>query len=436
MKRTVFIFGVLLMPILMTIPAYSVDHQLGGDLRFRALTAGDWSGNDADSSSDRSKVDSRAHVNYTAKVNDDLTVYTSFRIDSVWGDAGTGRAGVSAATVKLKYSYLDFNVGETNFTVGMQDFFEARGILVYDVAPGVSVTTPLSDQFKFNAKWIKFGEGGINGGDKAHQDLDTIAIMPQIKLNDNITFKPYLWYVMSNEVKNADRTWNWWWKDTSKIEDLDMYYLGFDFDASMGATSVWFTALYQAGSANVDATWPNGHGSVDFSGIAALGGGSLNLGKVTLSGQLFYASGDDDPNDDKIEQFFSAEAGYYYWSEIMGLGSNDDEIPHNIAWSLTNIVGGGGTASVSVSDRMTVDFGLWYAAAVEDFQGSNGLVEAADYGTELNASMSYSLMDNLSLSFIGAYVIAGDALTEENVDGANIEGADPYFLQAQIKAKF
>jgi hypothetical protein len=435
MKRTLTILAVLLIAIFMTIPAYSVDHQLGGDLRFRALTAGDWSGNENDPDKDRSRVDSRTHLKYTAKIHDDLTVYTAFRIDSMWGDAGTGRAGVSAATVKLKHSYLDFNIGETNFTVGMQDFFEARGLLIYDVAPGISVTTPLSDQFTFNAKWIKFGEGGVKGEDKAHQDLDTLAILPQIKLNDNITFKPYFWYITSNEVKNADRTWAWWW-DTSDIEDLDMYYLGFDFDATIGATSVWFTGMYQAGSANVDASWQNGIGSVDFSGIAALGGGSINIGKATLSAQAFYASGDDDPNDDKIEQFFSAEAGYYYWSEIMGLGSNDDDIPHNLAWSLTNIVGGGGTVSICATEEMTVGFGLWYAAAVEDFAGEHGLVEADDFGTELNGNISYSLMDNLSLSFIGAYVIAGDALTEENVADANIEGANPYFLQAQIKAKF
>ncbi|MBF0450214.1 MAG: hypothetical protein HQK75_05890 [Candidatus Magnetomorum sp.] len=447
MKRTLMLFGVLLSAMFMTIPAYSVDHQLGGDLRFRVYTAADWSGNDNNTYvKDRSRVDSRAHLDYTAKINDDLKVYTSFRIDSVWGDDGTGGAGVGKADIKLKYSYMDFNIGQTNITIGMQDFFEARGLLLYDVAPGISITTPMTDQFTLNVKWIRLGEGGYKAGDhvgaQAHQDMDTFAITPTLKLNENIKLKPYFWYVTSNEAKNADN-WGLPMNGDPGIDDLDVYYLGFDFDATMGNTSAWFTALYQVGSANLLITNANTLGSIDYSGFAVCGGGSLNIGKATLSAQFFYATGDDDENDDKLEAFNSAEAGYYYWSEIMGLGSNDDVVPNNLAWSLTNIMGGGAGASICASDKMTLDFSIWYAAAVEDFKGAQTgqTVEAADFGTELNASMSYSLMDNLSLSFLGAYVIAGDALTEKNVEnpvvnGKPIDSANPYIVQAQIKAKF
>ncbi|KPA15574.1 porin [Candidatus Magnetomorum sp. HK-1] len=432
MKRVLTISSVILIAIFMTLPVYAIDHQLGGDLRFRLFTAGDWSGDDNDPGKDRSQADSRAHFSYTAKINDDLKVYTLFRMNSVWGDDAAGRAGVSELTLLLKHSYIDFNIGKTNLTIGKQNFFEARGLLIYDTAPGVSVTCPLSDQFSFNAKWIKFGEGG--GGESAHQDIDTIAIMPQIKLNDNITFKPYFWYVMSNEMNRSEKTWNWWWSDINKLDDLDLYYIGFDADAKVGPASLWFTALYQTGSANIEQSlWTNAtFGSIDFSGIAVLGGGSLNVGKATLSAQLFYASGDDNPNDDKIEQFFSAEAGYYYWSEIMGLGSNDDDIPNNLSWSLTNIMGGGLGASICATDKITLNASLWYATAVEDI----GDIEADDYGTELNIGMDYALMDNLGLSLIGAYVVAGDAITGESVPNSNIDAANPFFLQAQIQATF
>jgi len=442
MKNTLTICGVILLVFSMIIPAYAIEHQLGGYVRVRAFSAGDWTGNDNDPGGNRAQGDSRSHLKYTAKINEDFAVYTEFRMDSIFGSNVDGKqsglSGVTEATLKLQHSYIDFKVNDTNVLVGKQSFFEARGLLLYDAAPGIRIKCPLSDQLTLDAKWIKFGEGGQ--GVNAHQDVDTFAITPEIKLNDNIKIKPYFWYTTSRGMNNGQKTWTWWCSDINKLTDLDMYYLGFDFDASMGNASIWFTTLYQAGSANVAAenaqTW-NGAGSVDFGGIAALGGGSLNLGKITLSGQLFYASGDDPKeNDDKIEQFFSAEAGYYYWSEIMGLGSNDDDIPNNLGWSLTNIMGGGGTLGFCATDEMTITFGLWYAAAVEDFNGKTGLVEADDYGTEINAMMDYAIMDNLSLSLIGAYVMAGDAMTEENVEGSTIEGADPYFLQAQIKASF
>jgi hypothetical protein len=446
MKNTLTICSVFVFVIFMILPAYAIEHQLGGDLRFRAFTAGDWSGEKDNTANDRAMADSRAHFKYTAKINDDLTVYTKFRVDSDWGvDEDPGRSGSSVAKMRFMLSYIDFNIGETNFLIGKQDFFEARGNLAYDVAPGISITSTLSDQFTFNAKWIKFGEGGSKN---VHDDLDTFAITPTIKLNENISIKPYFWYVTSNEVGPAERTWNWQFTektdfkkhDIKKFSEMDMYYLGFDFDANLGDISIWFTGLYQAGSANLAERLAAdlAYGSVDFSGIAALGGGSVNLGKIKLSGQLFYASGDSDLKDDKYEQFIPAETAYYYWSEIMGLGSNDDDIPNNLNWALKNIMGGGGTAEYCASDDMTVTFGLWYAAAVEDFIGNRTgkLVEAADYGVEVNAMADYKLMDNLSLSFIGAYVMAGDAITEENVKDSTIEGADPYFIQAQIKAKF
>jgi hypothetical protein len=455
MKNTLTISCVFAFVFFMILPAYAIEHQLGGDLRFRAFTAGYWSGEKDNTSGDRALADSRAHFKYAAKINEDLAVYTKFRVDSDWGaDDDPGRSGSSYAKLRFMVSYIDFNLGETNFKIGKQDFFEARGNLLYDAAPGISITSPLSEQFTFNAKWIKFGEGKPDE-DKTkhvHDDLDTFAITPTIKLNNNISIKPYFWYVTSNEVGPAERTWNWQFMertdggdqdenlDIRKFSEMDMYYLGFDFDANLGDISIWFTALYQAGSANLAERLRAdlAFGSVDFSGIAALGGGSVNLGKITLSGQLFYASGDSDLYDDKYEQFIPAEAGYYYWSEIMGLGSNDDDIPNNLNWALNNIMGGGGTASFCATEDMTVKFGLWYAAAIEDFIGARTgqLVEAADYGTEVNAMMDYNLMENLSLSFIGAYVMAGDAITEENVDGSNIEGADPYFVQAQIKASF
>jgi len=447
MKNTLTICSVFVFVIFVILPAYAVEHQLGGDLRFRAFTAGDWTGEKDNTGKDRALADSRAHFKYAAKINEDLAVYTKFRIDSDWGAADDpGRSGSIAASMNLMVSYIDFNLGETNIKVGKQDFFEARGNLAYDSAPGVSITTPFSEQFSFNAKWIKFGEGGANN---VHDDLDTFAITPKIKLNDNISIKPYFWYVTSNEVGPAQRTWKWQFTektdgtklDIDKFSELDMYYLGFDFDAKLGEDlSVWFTALYQAGSANLAERLRAdlAYGSVDFSGIAALGGGSVNLGKIKLSGQLFYASGDDNLDDDKYEQFIPPETAYYYWSEMMGLGSNDDDVPNNLNWALNNIMGGGGTAEFCATDELTVTFGLWYAAAVKDFIGNRTkkLVEADDYGTEINAMADYTIMENLSLSFIGAYIMAGDAITEENVKDANIEGADPYFIQAQIKASF
>jgi len=457
MKNTLTICSVFVFVFFMILPAYAVEHVLSGDLRVRVLTEGNFTADDKDQSANRSQADSRAHLAYTAKINEDFKVFTKFRMDSLFGggrntvkgvngnsisEGGSGISGVTEAKLKLQFSYIDFKINDINFVVGKQSFFEARGLLLNDAAPGISIKCPLGEMLTLDAKWIKFGEGGQ--GENTHHDVDTFALTPIIKVNDNIKLKPYFWYATSRGMNNGQKTWTLWWSDINKLTDLDMYYLGFDFDAKMGNVSLWFTSLYQGGSANVakeSAQYWKGKGSVDFSGLAALGGGSMSLGKITLAGHLFYASGDDPKEkDEKIEQFFSAEAGYYYWSEIMGLGSNDDTIPKNLEWSLTNIMGGGGTIKYCLTDQMDLTFGLWYASTVEDMlkekDGTEYIVKADNLGTEANVMFDYKLMDNLSLSLIGAYVMAGDAMTEESVEGAKIESADPYFLQAEIKANF
>ena len=441
-KYSICVFISILLTVFYS-TSWAIESQWSGNFRTRWFSEKDWSGNSLRKyEKDRTQVDMRANVAYTANIHDNLKFVSDFRMESAYG--GAFAVGSKPKDVKMRQLYMDFSLNNANFIIGQQDFYEARGLLIYDAAPAFNFKYDLNDKIGVNFIWMKTAEGSdkfdngvYEGRTDDIRDLDFYIVSSTVKLNPNITFKPYLAYGTSDELWQNPGTWGeyGWLPNAEFFDNIDLVYLGFDADASFGPASVWFTAIYQTGTADVDenAAIYNQIKDYSISGFTAAGGGSLNLGKITLSGQLFFATGDDDLNDDDISCFVPGEGGYYYWSEIMGLGSNDDDILDNMEWALSNIIGGGAGVSVSPIDKLTMDFSLWYAAALEDFIGkkTRQLVEASTYGTEVNAVIGYELMDNLKFTFIGAYVFAGDAITEKLPDDAN-----PYSVLGQLKLTF
>ncbi len=61
-------------------------------------------------------------------------------------------------------------------------------------------------------------------------------------------------------------------------------------------------------------------------------------------------------------------------------------------------------------DKLTANFDVWYAALAEDnAAGDNEL------GLEFDGRLSYMLLENLKADLVFAYLVAGDALGDEDV---------------------
>jgi carbohydrate-selective porin OprB len=82
--------------------------------------------------------------------------------------------------------------------------------------------------------------------------------------------------------------------------------------------------------------------------------------------------------------------------------------------------------TVKPMDKLSLTGDLWFAQLAED--NANG---DKDLGTEIDLVASYSLLDNVTVDAVFAYLVAGDATT-----GGSDDDADPMEAGVQISFGF
>lgn len=334
-------------------------------------------------------TDTRTRLYYTAKFSDNFKFVNKFEFDATWGGPSTGYGDVGAdgKDFEIKNSYLDYTTGMMNAKVGVQGAIISRGFIFDDDFSGI-VLTPDFGTVKMPILWAseidEEAQGGAPGG-----DVHMFSVMPQIAINDSMQLTPHVTYLTG----------------TSEI-DTDLYWVGFDLDMKFDTVSAWGTAIYNGGEA----------GDADIEGFLVAAGADAGL----VHGQAFYATGDEDPTEDDYDAFVSAPGSSYYWSEIMGLGVFDNGTPIGVPVSPGSAPGGGGDVTniwavnlgvtLQPMDKLTAKFDVWYAQlAEENVNGDDEL------GLEFDGMLTYKLEDNLNLDFIFAYLVADDAMGDEDI---------------------
>jgi len=411
MKRIIVLFAAVMLVFAVSAPVGAVDSEFGGYWRTRAYTDGNFTGEDDTEAKDVTKVDTRTRLYYTAVFSDDLKFVNKFEFDASWGAPDSlGDIGADGKVFEVKNSYANFNTGSFNWLVGIQGRTLARGFLFADDFAGVALTYK-GDNVSVPLIWMKANEGG-SGKDANDEDVDYYIVTPKFTM-DSTTINPYLMYVSSKDASS--------WAKTSGNEDVNVYFLGLDLDVNLGAGSVWFTGIYEGGEVDLV-----GGDTIDVAAYVAALGGSVKAGGADIHGQVFYATGDDDGGDSDAEDFFVPQGQSYYWSEIMGYGTFDNQVSANSpADQVSNILAANIGATFKPMDDLSITADLWYAALAEDDAAGN-----TDLGTEIDLKATYKVVDNLKLDVIAAYLLAGDA----TYDGDN--DANPYELGLRLSLSF
>lgn len=433
MKKLAIVAMATLLGVAVVAPSFALENKFGGYWDTRAYIQKNFNGED-NGDQDVSLVDTRTRLYYTAQINDNLKLVNKFEMDTAWGSSKDkkgkgdhyGDIAADGVDLEIKNSYADFTMGDVNFKIGVQGLVLARGF-IFDEDFSGAVITYNGDGFKLPFIWIKGYEGGI-GDDQSEDDVDYFALSPSFNMMDgNLTLNPYVLYAHCSYEDTSNEFLN----NLGFVHnELNAWFVGIDLDYSADALSLWFTGIYEGGT--VDDTDDEEYDISAF--LVALGAG-YDFGGFEIHGQTFYASGDDDMDDDDVEVFCAPTGQSYYWAEIMGLGVFDDR-----GYSSDNSVNSNGDAisdiwaanlgaSFKPMDKMTATFDVWYAARAEDI--NFGDEEEDQLGTEVDLKLSYQLMDNLTLDLVGAYLFAGDATS---LDGENDD--DPYELGARLYIKF
>ena len=428
-----------------TAPAFAVEHEFGGYWRTRAFSYNNFTGEDKTEAYDYQAVDTRTRLYYTAVLNDNLKLVNRFEMDADWGDQGYGDIGTDGKgnqTVEVKHTYADFTVGSVNAKVGAHALTLSRGFLFSDDMMGATITYQ-GDGFAIPFVWVKPYEGG-NGKDMNDDDVDFYAIAPSFTAG-SVVINPVILYATSDNINawnpgvhalatGPDFTFNGTEPKLNSLgtfDNLDVFFLGLNLDATLGAAKVWFTGLYEDGSMDLV-----GGGDIDVSAYIVALGGSMNVGMADVHGQAFYASGDDD-DDDTLDAFYVPSqnpwAGQsYYWAEIMGYGMMDDMVSNGSCGDkISNIMALNIGASMKPMEKLTLNADLWYAELAEEQFGEDKL------GFEVDLGLTYQLVENLNLDIIAAYLFAGDRTTMDPTTGLQFDDdADPYELGARLSLSF
>ncbi|MCP4348802.1 MAG: hypothetical protein GY795_25265 [Desulfobacterales bacterium] len=444
-KLAVIIFATLLV-IAFAMPASALESIFGGYWRTRAYSQRDFTGNDSEGQN-VTQVDTRTRLYYTAVLNDNLKFVNKFEFDAVWGGPsdGYGDIGADGKQLEIKNSYVDFNVGPVNGKVGVQGKALARGFLFDDDFAGAVISFN-GEGFSLPLIWMRPYENSVADED----EVDYFGVAPSFKPNENFSLTPFILYAYSNDARQWDSTGEEAGTtlphptDTVNyksvgFEELNIYYAGVDLDANIGPASIWLTGIYQGGDAERYYEHRTDPGqdqktSVDFKAWLAAAGASIELGdKADVHGQAFYATGQDKNEDQykEVSKFFVPKGQSYYWAEIMGYGTFDNQVSANSPGDqIGNImVGNIGTTIKPMSD-LKISLDAWYAKLAEEMEMPDGTMED-ELGIEANVKITYTLVEGLDLDLVGAYLFAGDATTMQDSSDKN-----PYEIGTRLSLSF
>ena len=359
--------------------ASAVESQFGGYWRTRAFVQ-----DNMVQGEDYWRIDNRTRLYYTAKFNDDFKFVNKFEFNSNWGDDNGGDIGADGDTWKVKNSYADFNLGTTNVKLGIQGAVIARGFILDDDFSGAMVTG------NFGGVSVTPFYAAVSTEDGGGQDYDEhlFGVLASVKISDAVSLNPYFVYNYADDAL-VDSTGDDGVVTTSLEGDAENFYVGTDIDVKMDAVSLWGTLIY------------NGYTVKDVDGDAFLVAAGADAG--IAHGEAFYASGDD--------VFISAPGQSYYWSEIMGLGVFDNTAADGTPGDqVSNVMALNAGVTLKPMDKLKVDADVWYAMLAEDNAAGED-----ELGLEFDGKVTYALMDNLNAEFILAYLVAGDAVGDDDV---------------------
>lgn len=348
--------------------ASAVENQFGGYWRTRMFVQDEFN---QDGSYWR--MDNRTRLYYTAKFSDDFKFVNKFEFNSVWGDDNGGDIGADGDTYRVKNSYIDANFGSTRLKLGIQGATIARGFILDDDFSGAMVTG------NFGGVSVTPFYAAVSTEDGGGQDYDEhlFGALMSVKVSDAVALNPYFVYNTANDAL----------VDGAVEGDIENYYIGTDIDVKMAAASLWGTLIY------------NGYDIQDEDGDEFLVAAGADAG--IAHGEAFYAS----------EDFVTAPGRSYYWSEILGLGVFDNQAPTGSPGDgITNVMAFNAGVTLKPMDKLKVDADVWYAMLAEDDAAGED-----ELGLEFDGKVTYALMDNLDAEFILAYLVAGDAVGDDDV---------------------
>jgi hypothetical protein len=384
-----------------------------------------------------------------------------------WGRQGSGKSqggsySGDGANVETRWAYLDFQLPfierKARTRMGLQPF-KANSFFWQETATALHFNSLITDSVDYELAWVRSVDKFDDIADTANDSIDNVdSFYGRVNFKPTDDWKIGLWglYMKGNpdDPVNGDIDQrDYEIKQFSDRVRMAHYTLGTDGSAGFGNFFANWDLLYQGGeinSANLLEATPGtardsgavlSSGNFDVSAYLLHADLGYKAGKAKFTYSFWYASGDDDLDDNDFKAFLAVDVDREDSMAIFE-GSPADDVSYftERPYMLTN---GFVMNKLALDYQWTEKFSIggagMYMMVAEDFKyvDDNGFSQSNDkIGVELNGYLKYMLFKNTEARLNVGYLFADDGMDYFEVGGARDGKSDENIFVASGRVRF
>lgn len=347
--------------------------------------------------------------------------------------------GDQKGDLEFRWGYIDMEVPymeNSRLSVGLQPV--GYNYWVWgDNAAGVKWTTSM-ENLTYTFGWYRDDEqnDGMGGDDRSFND-NVFATDATYTFDNGNNLNAFFIYLDSGDETNENNFGEGsvgdLFGDDHVLTGVDevQYWIGLGGNGQWDNLSARFTLVYEGGELETSngQVFNGNEDELDRQAYMAHLEGTANYDKWTYKLGWFYASGDDNPEDDKVENFNSIDT----WCDDFGSIIIYDGLADDNSFSFAPYIldRGNNTAYLhidyAVTEKLTVGGRYIWLNTAED------MWKESDLGHEFGFDTSYKIMDGVKAALKIHYLVGGDAWDELASDG---NGDDVFRTDFNIRYKF
>ena len=397
MKRLLICLVALIAVFALVMPASAAEMKINGIWNAKAWARDNYDGDD-DTDDSTQYVTQRMRMYFNAIASENLKLVYKNEIDMEWGDeaAGVDRnsgggLGGDQINLETKNVYLEFMVPDTpvKATLGLQGITLHKGWFISDDI-GAARFDMNFDPVSITTYWA--GVDGLEGNDSDASDDNWQLVASGAYKAENLDARLTFGYERGpNDVTSADVP-----------ESDDLFLIMGEFNMSFDMFSFFVIAGKNFGEVKSET------GDNDYKGYMVDAGVNFALDIATIRARAFLASGDDE--GDFEDDFQVMSGATMSWAEIISDGYSYDRNA-----SLAQIGGANKPSNMYAinlgadfkpTDTTTIKLDVYYVGMMEDRTIAGE--EEDEIGVEIDARLTQKIYDNLSMTIVGAYMLAED----------------------------
>ncbi|MGA6993069.1 MAG: hypothetical protein WBX50_04140, partial [Candidatus Deferrimicrobiaceae bacterium] len=336
------------------------------------------------------------------------------------GKSVGGSFSGDGVNIETRWAYTDFELPGTDFRfrVGLQTHAvnplfwaeSAMGVKFYTDNWYLAWMRPKDTQSVAGDSW---GDGDLDAF-TARYDMKMEPVKVGFFLNYftqdvNSASKP----VALTGFMDADQVYA---VDSLPSSNFNMFAIGIDGDWSAGTSfgkvfAAW-DLIYENGSLD-DMTTDGGvtTRNLDLSGYMLHGDLGVSFGAATVTYSVYYASGDDNPNDNDLDAYMEVDTDANYSIILNEGGYTDDDYfsDHYAPFGDKGIFVNKLALDFQASKKTKVGASVLYILTAEDVTLVGGKTDDS-VGLEFDAYVSHKLYDNLEVALNFGFLAADDVM--------------------------